>query len=187
MQKINILMAFSLFTLPSICNASHSPIASVSLGAENNTEECAPTENCGGLSLADFTGSWVFTIDSVGGLSGANRIGTSQTLDGQARFDKKGIGKINFGANALYAGVPGQILIVNFSNQATITITITDSRIGVGTIVVNDPQLGVTETFDMIVRRSKSNGKAIEIIGHRIGINANASNLYRLNAKRQFE
>lgn len=120
------------------------------------------------LQLSDFAGNWIFAADSLGGVSGQATLGTSQTVDGQVFFDSNGNGIVNFVSSALYAGNPGHLIVLSGSDDATITLTITDPVHGVGTFFVNVPVFTLSLTVEFVVVRSKDTGKAIKFEGHSI-------------------
>jgi hypothetical protein len=139
------------------------------------------------LQLNDFAGNWIFGADSLGGVSGGSTVGTSQTIDGQVFFDRHGNGIVNFVSSALYAGLPGHLIVLSGSDDATITITITDPVHGVGTFFVNIPALPLSLTVNFVVVRSKKTGKAIRIEGHSITALPITTHVDSFTFERQYE
>lgn len=129
------------------------------------------------LSVRDFEGEWAFSSRSVGGVSGADRIGESIVIDGQASFNKRGEGKPNFASGAIYSGVVGSVETFTFDPvQATLKISITDAKHGVGSIAIKDPSLGISVSIDFIAIRSHT-GEVVRFEGHRTSVPADAASI----------
>lgn len=139
------------------------------------------------LRLKDFAGDWIFAADSLGGVSGQSTLGTSQTVDGQVSFDRNGNGIVHFVSSVLYAGQPGQLIVLSGSDDATITITITDPVHGVGTFLVNVPSLALSLTVNFVVVRSKDTGKALRFEGHSITALPITTHVDSFTFERQYE
>jgi hypothetical protein len=119
------------------------------------------------FKVKDFEGNWVFTVVSIGGVTGENTIGHSTTSDGQASINKCGIGVLNHYEGVTYAGVPGEIF--HFSSTPgvpSLVIELTDPLIGVGSITITDPEIGVVEVVDFVAVRERKTGKVIRLEGH---------------------
>lgn len=139
------------------------------------------------LQLCDFAGNWIFGANSLGGVTGESTLGTSQTVDGQVFFDRNGNGIVNFVSSAIYAGIPGQLIVLSGSDDATITITITDPVHGVGTFFVNVPALSLSLTVEFVAVRSKDTGKAIRLEGHSITALPITTHVASFTFERQYE
>jgi hypothetical protein len=137
------------------------------------------------LTLKDFSGQFIFTAHSVGGLSGANRIGSSQSLDGQLTLKKDGTGFVNFGSTTLYEGDPGNVLTATFGRELTILITITNPKLGIGRMTFVNTAEGIRDEFDFITIRSKKDGKVLKIRGHLDTIDDQVTSVFTLLIERQ--
>lgn len=139
------------------------------------------------LQLSDFAGDWIFGVDSIGGLSGILTVGSSETIDGQVTFDRHGNGTVNFVSAALYLGIPGEVGFASGSDDATVTLTITDPQHGIGFLVASVPSLNLTRTADFVVIRSHKTGKVIGFEGHSTSATHTTTHISSYSFQRQFQ
>lgn len=188
-QAIKLLaLSLTLLTIPCMAQdvsdfaADNDVIEQSVLRSKSKSHRIKP------LKLADFAGEWTINQQSVGGLSGG--IGASETADGQVSFDRNGNGTVNFLSLSRYTGIPGDVEVgtVVPPLQLVITITITDSVHGIGTLTITDPAVNsIVDTADFVAIRSKSDGKVRRLNGHATHTFADQKSIGTYSLERQYE
>ncbi len=140
------------------------------------------------FTVKDFAGDWVLTVESIGGVSGATAVGASLVIDAQLSFNKRGSGVFNYASGAIYTGVVGSVDFFTFSGGlSTITLEIIDPINGIGTLTIDVPSIGYTDTADFIILRSKFTGEAIRLVGHSTQANPDTAAIAKFTLQRQDE
>lgn len=114
------------------------------------------------LTLADFAGRWVVSIETIGGVDGGE--GVSSFFDGEVIFNTKGKATLNYGSLATYSGTPGEISTKSIASNTTKAIQILDKKNGIGILTLN----GLETSIDFIAIRDIKTGKVVEMRGHSI-------------------
>ena len=124
------------------------------------------------LELSDFEGQWVVSAQSVGGLSGPDKIGNALSITGQMTVDRHGKGIINYGVITKYQGTPGETENSIKDKLYDLEIEILDAKKGVAILRFDgplpDPIVKSISTYFSVVNRSKKTGKVLEVTGQRI-------------------
>lgn len=165
-----LFLSSILFTTSCLASTkSFTDQAKISQLVENiqqNTER--RKRNCGKhvekkkiFKLSDFAGEWVFSADTVGGVTGG--VGESGTAEAQLTIHRNGTGTFNSGTVVIYRGVPGQIDIVDLVGF-TLSIQLNDPKRGTGEILLITPDGTLRDKLSFVALRN--NGKVVRIEGH---------------------
>lgn len=129
--------------------------------------------NCGHAkySLSDFEGNWVYSLASVGGISGST--GLSASALAHVTLDNKGNGSGNFGSLVAYLGPIGSPFALDVVDVSglVMTLVIEDSKLGTGTLTFSNPSVSAeTLVFEFIAtkKRGKVNKLFLNVVSETI-------------------
>lgn len=143
------------------------------------------------LKLSDFQGEWIGSAESVGGLSGNDKIGNVQAIVMQSTIDSKGRGILNYGRITYYQGIQGETINLVKDKLFGFKIKIIDAEKGVISIIfysLTDPVDSQTSsTYFAVVNRNKKTREVTSIIGQRIEREpSTATNVLTIEMNRQY-
>lgn len=112
---------------------------------------------------SDFEGTYTTYSSSAGGITEPDFQNTSATVIALLTVDKCGNGQIDFLSESIYS--PPHELTSTILYNLPAKLALTDSKLGIGTLtVVGNPGPGLVTEFDVIISKSKPNGRVAEIV-----------------------
>lgn len=175
-----LMLSFSLFAMPSLARAETECKSITSNVLEQGIERCAKRDRHHSkktsVTLADYSGDWVFTAKSQGGLSvpDAAAYGTSLAGNGGALIQPDGIGEFIDYREVLYLGGENGTTPLTPSE---FRIQLTDPENGIGKITFTDPVSKLVLTLDFVSVIEAKERLVHKIIAHLITPTPTTSNV----------